>query len=267
VTSAEAAGARAGVFDLYAACYDLLYRDKDYAAEARWVASLLPAGRALSILELGCGTGGHALELARAGHRVHGIDLAPRMVARARERAAAAAACEPALAARLAFDEGDVRSVRTRALHDAVISLFHVMSYQTGDADLEAAFTTARAHLAPGGDFVFDFWHGPAVLADPPRQVAKDVADERVRVQRRTTPTLHAEAHRVDVRFDLDVSARDGSAAQQFVEVHVMRFLFLPEIERLLGRSGFALRLARAWMQDVEPDARHWYACVAARAT
>jgi SAM-dependent methyltransferase len=249
------------VFDLYAAYYDLLYRDKDYADEARWVAGLLPAG-ARSLLELGCGTGGHAVAFARTGLQVHGIDLAPAMVEQARARAAAL----PELAGRLRFDAGDVRRVRTGERHDAVVSLFHVMSYQTGNADLADAFATARAHLRDGGGFVFDFWYGPAVLSDRPRLVSKEVGDTRIQVQRRTTPTVQVNANRVDVRFDIHVAARDGSGARDFVEVHPMRYLFLPEIDLLLQAAGFERTAARAWLRDVEPDDRSWYACVAARA-
>ena len=38
-----------------------------------------------------------------------------------------------------------------------MISLFHVMSYQTTNADLLAVFATAAAHLRPGGLFLFRF--------------------------------------------------------------------------------------------------------------
>lgn len=248
------------VFDLYAAYYDLLYRDKDYAAEAQYVASLLPGSAvgALSLLELGCGTGGHAFELARAGHRVHGIDLSAQMVARARARRAAT----PELQPRLQFDEGDVRSVRTGARYDAVISLFHVMSYQTGNQDLAAVFATARAHLAPGGHFAFDFWYGPAVLSDRPRHVIKEVADERIVVRRQTTPTLHVNDNRVDVRFDITITAREGAAVRQVVEEHPMRYLFLPEIDAFAEAAGFVCRAARAWMRDEPPSDRTWYASI-----
>ena len=49
-------------FDTYARYYDLLYRDKDYAGEAAYVASHIRqhAPEAARILELGCGTGAHA---------------------------------------------------------------------------------------------------------------------------------------------------------------------------------------------------------------
>ncbi|MEU0271006.1 methyltransferase domain-containing protein [Streptomyces sp. NPDC006307] len=42
------------------------------------------------VLDVGCGTGSLSVLLASAGHRVTGVDLAPRMVERARAKAAAA---------------------------------------------------------------------------------------------------------------------------------------------------------------------------------
>ena len=64
------------VFCNYANYYDLLYKDKDYKAEAKHVDEILQ--RCLpgtqSILELGCGTGAHALHLVKDGYAIHGID-------------------------------------------------------------------------------------------------------------------------------------------------------------------------------------------------
>ncbi|MDA1044519.1 MAG: methyltransferase domain-containing protein, partial [Verrucomicrobia bacterium] len=79
-------------FREYAQYYDLLYQDKDYAGEARFVARLLGqyVGKPeenTAVLDLACGTGRHAQELARMGYRVEGSDLSVDMVAVARERA------------------------------------------------------------------------------------------------------------------------------------------------------------------------------------
>ena len=64
------------VFDEYARYYDRLYRDKDYQAEADYVAGLIQRfnPNAHSILELGSGTGIHAALLAEKGFTVHGSD-------------------------------------------------------------------------------------------------------------------------------------------------------------------------------------------------
>lgn len=252
-----------GVFDLYAAYYDLLYRDKDYAGETAYVARLLreqvPAAKRL--LELGCGTGGHALELARLGFEVSGIDLSAEMVKRAQARRDA----HPELAPRLAFARGDVRSHRDGQRHDAVISLFHVMSYQVGNEDLKDAFLTARAHLQPGGPFLFDAWWGPAVLSDRPRPVRKHVADERVEVQRRTRPVMRFDENVVDVHFEVDIRAHDGRS-ERVEELHRMRYLFGPELRLMLAQANLELQHAEAWMSGAELDDRSWYACFVARA-
>ena len=41
---------------------------------------------------------------------------------------------------------------------------------------------TARSLVAPGGIFIFDFWYGPAVLADPPAVRIKRLENERMKV-------------------------------------------------------------------------------------
>lgn len=252
-----------GVFDLYAAYYDLLYRDKDYAAETAYVAGLLrdAAPGARRLLELGCGTGAHALELAKLGFEVSGIDLSAAMVQRAQARRQA----EPELAPRVAFARGDVRSHRDGQRYDAVISLFHVMSYQVANEDLGDAFVTARTHLSPGGVFLFDAWWGPAVLSDRPRHVSKSVADERVEVLRRTRPVMQISDNVVDVHFEVDIRARDGRS-ERVEELHRMRYLFGPELRLMLADSGFELERAEAWMSGAPLDDRSWYACFLARA-
>ena len=74
----------------------------------------------------------------------------------------------------LTFTTGDIRDIRLNQRFDVVIALFHVISYQTTNDDVTAAFQTARQHLNPGGIFIFDVWYGPAVLTERPRSASNE---------------------------------------------------------------------------------------------
>jgi len=244
------------VFDAYARYYDLLYCDKDYAGEAEYVVSHIrkQAPHAKRILELGCGTGAHAEHLARMGYTVHGVDMSEAMLTRAKARKATLL---PEVAARLSFGLGDVRSVRTGEIYDTVISLFHVMSYQTGNADLEAAFETASVHLQPGGLFLFDFWYGPAVLTQRPEVRVKRLEDDEIKVIRIAEPVMHVNDNVVDVNYTVFIEVRSTGKVEQVRETHSMRYLFLPELLHY-GVREFKERTNYAWMTKDVLNADTW---------
>lgn len=245
------------VFDAYARYYDLLYRDKDYAAEAEFVAAQLqrhqPAGK--RVLELGCGTGIHAEYLARQGFHVHGIDLSAEMLAKAEARKAS---LPPEIAARLSFSQGDVRTARTGAQYDAVISLFHVMSYQNSNADLAAAFETAAQHLGSGGVFMFDYWYGPAVLLQKPEVRVKRLGDEHIEVLRIAEPVVRLAENVVDVNYSVIIKTKATGEVRQVNETHSMRYLFLPEISLLPNGGEWGDCTSTAWLKDVAPTEQDW---------
>lgn len=253
------------VFGLYSRYYDLLYRDKDYAAEARFVSDRLRASRAgvQTLLDLGSGTGRHAVAFAELGWEVMGVDLSPGMVAQAHERRRRA---EASTQARLDFMEGDVRNVRVGRRFDAVVSLFHVMSYQTSAADLAAALATAAAHLKPGGLFFFDFWFGVAVLADLPTVRVKRWQDEELEVTRIAEPEMQRERNGVAVHYDIFLKERPSGLISEVREVHLMRYLFLPEISAGLEAAGLKLLQTSAWLDSRRPlGPDTWYGCALAQ--
>lgn len=249
------------VFEAYAAYYDLLYRDKDYAGEASYVRSLLARHGVHdgALLELGCGTGKHAEQLARFGYSVHGIDSSSSMVELASKR------IPQDLVARVRFQAGDLRTARLGAQFDAVISLFHVASYQSTNQDLAAMFETAQTHLLPGGTFVFDFWYGPAVLTDRPAVRVKHLENETIRVTRIAEPTLRPNENVVDVLYTVLVTEKQTLVVSEFQETHRMRYLFLPEVRGLLQAAGMDLLQAEVWGTSAELGCDSWQAVVMAR--
>lgn len=252
------------VFAAYSRYYDLLYRDKDYGGESRYVADLIRrhAPGAESLMELGCGTGAHAVALAKLGFSVTGVDMSEGMLESAEVRAQDQS---PDIREKLSFALGDARSVRLGRRFDAVISLFHVMSYQTSNADLAAAFATAREHLAPGGVFVFDCWYGPAVLHQRPAVARKQLSNEEIEVDRLAEPVVFATRNVVDVNYTVVVTDRATGTSETLRETHHMRYLFTPEIELALEAAGMSLIDSRAWMSDDEPGFASWGACFVGR--
>jgi len=76
---------------VYADQYDFLYSDKDYDAECDLLEEVFRRyrdGNVRTILDLGCGTGNHAIRLARRGYEVTGVDRSPEMLAKAEWKAA-----------------------------------------------------------------------------------------------------------------------------------------------------------------------------------
>jgi hypothetical protein len=163
------------------------------------------------------------------------------------------------------FSQGDARSVRLGEKVDAVISLFHVMSYQTSNADLMAAFATAKAHLSPSGVFIFDCWYGPAVLVDRPAVTVKRLEDVAVSITRIAEPTMNSAQNTVDVNYTVLVYDRKTALVETLRETHRMRYLFRPEIELLLEANGMSLVTAHEWMTENPPGPHTWAACFVAR--
>ena len=249
------------VFDEYSDYYDLLYQDKDYASEAYYINGLIRkhAPEARSVLDLGCGTGNHDLLLVQKGYSITGVDLSVRNIHKARSKLHRRdSEIDPSA---LDFIEGDIRTIRVDCRFDVVISLFHVMSYQNTNRDLKRAFKTAKAHLKPGGLFVFDCWYGPAVLTHRPEVRVKRAENELFRILRLAEPEMLPNENLVKVRYELWCEEKATGRRSEIREVHSMRYLFKPEVEDMLLETGFGPSSCVEWMTEASPGFDSWSVC------
>jgi len=149
-------------------------------------------------------------------------------------------------------------------MFDAVLLLFAVLGYQTGDDDVVAALRTAHRHLRPGGLLVADVWYGPAVLHQRPSPRFTRIPLEQGELVRSVTAELDDERHLCRVRYELK-RVDGGQVVEQADEEHLVRFFFREELRSLLEQSGFSLvRLAAFPAIDAEPDESTWNALVVA---
>jgi SAM-dependent methyltransferase len=250
-------------FELYAQYYDETYADKDYVSEAKFIDGLLqefhPGAR--SILDLGCGTGTHAFRLAEMGYTVQGVDNSPNMIEVAERRKKH---LPTEVQQRVAFTQADIRKASLHDRYDAVVSLFHVFSYQITDDDVRLSLKTASQHLSAGGIFLFDFWYGPAVLRSPPQTRLKRIESDELKIVRVTEPTLHPNENVVDVEFLFFVRGKDFKF-REFGETHRMRYFFLPELESFLDHAGFTPRHKLEWLTGNVPSTNSWSVFVLAQ--
>ncbi|MEP7287392.1 MAG: class I SAM-dependent methyltransferase [Chloroflexota bacterium] len=138
-------------FGLY---YDAIYAAirKDYREETAQIHQIIQQykqslGNAL--LDLGCGTGGHAA-LLEQHYRVEGLDLSPTMLKIAQEH------CPHST-----FHQGDMTTFDLGRQFDVITCLFSAIGYVQTTAKLNETLQNISRHLLPGGVVVIEPWLSP----------------------------------------------------------------------------------------------------------
>jgi 2-polyprenyl-3-methyl-5-hydroxy-6-metoxy-1,4-benzoquinol methylase len=136
------------LFENYAEAYDREAFTQGTKGEVDFIEKEAGGNKTIRILDVGCGTGRHALELARRGYQVVGIDLSDAQLRRARKLAAA-----EGLAAD--FKQADARKLDYREEFDLALMIcegaFPLM--ETDRMNFEILKKAAQA-LKPGGKLI-----------------------------------------------------------------------------------------------------------------
>jgi len=142
------------LFENYGKKYDAECFVHGTIGECDFIEAEIGRDQSIAILDIGCGTGRHSIELTLRGYRVTGIDLSESMLARARDKAA-----ELGLA--IDFRQCDARRLPFDNEFDLAIMLcegaFSLM--ETDEMNYEILKGAARA-LRPGGKLIFTTLNG-----------------------------------------------------------------------------------------------------------
>ena len=244
----------------YALAYDLLNEGKPYQDEVDFVLKLYkshnPVGELpKSVLDLGCGSGMH-LSMFPSDTKKTGVDISESMLDVAKKR-------ETPNATYLKTKIGDFQ---TESKFDLVYSLFHVMSYQTTEMDLDQSLATICNSLSDNGLAVFDFWHRTAWDQDPPVTRMTVKKNSLVEVKRVSSPTVDRASGLVTIDMDIFVhqANMDKNAYEHFSEHHVMRAYTLQELAYAARLKGLEIVGSGPWMTNQLPlSAGDWYGWLA----
>jgi len=223
------------VYRRFARYYDLIYHDLvDYEGDVNFLERVFRRFRTApkTVLDLGCGTGNHALPMARRGYRVTGIDQSREMLALARKKAAS-------LRTRPRFVHADMRSFHLGRTFDAAVCMFGAFGYVLPERDAVRSLRSVHAHLEPGGLYVFEFWQGSAARPAP--------FESWLDVRRKNLEIVRLEVARYDPRtgrlpWEFQLIVLEGQRLiDRFEEVHTIQTYSLPGMRDLLRRGGFDL--------------------------
>lgn len=213
----------------FAAYYDLITSHKDYGAEVEALAALIDGAASAPgarVLDVGCGTGGHAALLAERGYDVTAIDPSPEMARRAQAKAPAMTVACAAVA--------DLRS----GDFDVAYSLYNVVNCLDSLEGLLDFVREVGARLVDGGLFVVEAWNPIAVIAAPPEKVVRTYESGGARVTRTALPRPDFLRQRLELEYEIAVDEGTGRTNAFTVTHNLMLFTPL-EIEFALMRAGF----------------------------
>lgn len=159
--------------------YLLVYKHRSQREASEQVEAILPLLQVKPgsrILDLCCGTGRHAVELAAKGYEVTGLDLSDVLLSYARRHSR----CLP-----VTYVKGDMRALPfPDESFDAVLNWFTSFGYFAEDRENEKVLSEIARVLAPGGKFFIDFLNRAYTVKHLIPVSEREEGDIRIREER-----------------------------------------------------------------------------------
>ncbi|MFF8982764.1 class I SAM-dependent DNA methyltransferase [Streptomyces globisporus] len=213
--------------DIYDAIYD--GRGKDYRAESEAVTRHIRDRHpgAASLLDVGCGTGGHLRHFAEDFTHVEGVDLTEGMLAVARRTLP-----------HIPVHYGDMRSFERGRRYDAVVSLFCAIGNLLGQDELDSAIAEFERHLEPGGVVVVEPWWFPENFT--PDHVGSSLTTGDGRTIARVSHSVRESesASRMDIHY---LVAEPGKGVRHFSDTHVNSLYSYEQFDQAFSKAGLSM--------------------------
>ena len=206
-------------FDIYANYYDELYKDKNYKKETNFVIKNLKKNKKKikTILEIGCGTGNHAIFLAKSGFSVVGIDSSKKMIEVANKKKNN---LNIFLKKKLIFKNINALEFKTKKKFDAVIMLFHVFNFLNSKKKITKFVNKIFNTIKFSGILLFDFINADCAIKNKPKITEKEIKTKLYFLKRSTKPILNLKKRNLKIIFKIFVNFYFIKKQIKFLETH-----------------------------------------------
>lgn len=224
-------------YDAWAEWYDVFYSTAGVDDIEFYVDLAVRSGG--PVLEIGCGTGRVSLPIAAAGVDVVGVDFAPAMLARARERSAATEDTGGAVE----FVEDDMRTLALGRRFPLVIIPARTLYLALTTEEQVETLRRAGSHLAPDGRLAFNLFVPDAELLSDTSEYPTTMGEavnpatgRRCLLSAVNRPDPVAQTiHSTQTVEELDEAGDVARTVELDVEV---RYLFPSEVHVMLEQTG-----------------------------
>jgi SAM-dependent methyltransferase len=229
-------------FSLEAKLYDKVWGKHDYDADVKFLVDVFKAHSCKSVIDIGCGTGNHALRLSDAGYRVTGIDISPTMLKTARKKDRTG---------RIRFIEGDMKDIEAvlsgLRRFDAAISLGQVFQHLYTDQQVKDFLGELLTVLRRKGLFVFNARNAAKISDDRLNRLGLDhlVLEERMQMAVLAQNRRDSEDPNTILWTPLYLT-RIGNKVDFQVREHRLRWFEFKPLKNLLVREGFEIEAVYA---------------------
>ena len=224
-------------FSLEARFYDKIWGKRDYDADVKFLADFFRKYHCRSVIDIGCGTGNHALRVSKMDYQVTGVDVSSTMleIAKAKDKEA-----------KIKFIKGDMKKlekvVPKGQRFDAAICLGQVFSHLMTNKDVQALLNELHKILKQNGLFVFSARNAKKINEECLNKLRLDhmINEEKLQLLVLTYNTRDLQDSNIIVWNPIYLIKQNSKVDLQIKE-HKLRWFEFSTLKKIITEKGFKI--------------------------
>ena len=243
----------------YSKIYDFLYTNKDYTKETNLIKKILKKylPNSKSLLDLGCGTGLYSNLITKLNFNVVGVDRSSNMLSIANRKYKKNK--------KLSFIKSSIENIKLNKKFDIISALFHILSYQRSENEIDKFFSKSYLHLNKNGILIFDFWYEAGVFSLQSPLRVREINNSNYKIIRITISKWYKKIRQIFDIHNLIVLNKKNKKISKFQETHKMRYFNIKEIKKKLIKHKFHFLESLDLQTGKSVSKNSWGALIVAR--